>query len=80
MDLLTYVPALIVLLAVVVPCIWLFRKWLKEDAEKKIGTNELTREHNVRPAPACRTAAALQLWSAMILSPVLLILCRKICF
>jgi len=35
MDYLTYLPALIVLVAAVVPCIFLFRKWLKEDAARK---------------------------------------------
>jgi hypothetical protein len=34
MDL-TYLPALIVMVAAIVPCVFLFRKWLKEDSEKK---------------------------------------------
>jgi len=32
---LTYLPAIVVLIATVVPCVFLFRKWLKEDAEQK---------------------------------------------
>ena len=32
---LTYLQAIVVLIATVVPCGFLFRKWLKEDAAKK---------------------------------------------
>ena len=35
MDILTYLPAIVVILGVTVPCIYLFWKWLREDAEKK---------------------------------------------
>lgn len=35
MNILTYLPAIVVILGVTVPCIYLFLKWLREDAEKR---------------------------------------------
>lgn len=35
MNIITYLPAIVVIGGVTVPCIYLFWKWLREDAEKQ---------------------------------------------